>query len=107
MSGPGKNCKPSGKHEGKAKKPPAAPVEDADVEDGDIATPKRDRYGEDEPLQGRDRMVPTQFPPLRQRSRGQPCSRIHGQITGIADSSCQALPGRWVKRGLIQRWSTF
>jgi hypothetical protein len=31
--------------------PPPAPVEDDDFEDGDIATPKRDRYGtDDEPL---------------------------------------------------------
>jgi hypothetical protein len=34
----------------KAKKPPRA-VDDDDYEDGDIATPKRDRYGnDDEPL---------------------------------------------------------
>jgi hypothetical protein len=40
--------------DGKAKPlPPAkpAPIEDDDVEDGDFATPKRDRYGsDDEPL---------------------------------------------------------
>ena len=31
--------------------PPSAPVEDDDIEDGDIATPKKDRYGnDDEPL---------------------------------------------------------
>jgi hypothetical protein len=36
--------------ERKPKKPPPKPIED-DQEDGDIATPKRDRYGEDdEPL---------------------------------------------------------
>lgn len=36
--------------EGKAKKPPP-PLDDDDYEDGDIATPKRDRYGlDDEPL---------------------------------------------------------
>jgi len=35
----------------KPKKPPRAPVEDDDDEDGDIATPKRDRHGnDDEPL---------------------------------------------------------
>jgi hypothetical protein len=41
-----------GKSQGKAKKPPASPrAEDDDDEDGDIATPKRDRYGnDDEPL---------------------------------------------------------
>lgn len=45
-----------GKHEPpkqdktKPKKPPRPPVEDDD-EDGDIATPKHDRYGnDDEPL---------------------------------------------------------
>ena len=37
----------SGKDGGKAKKPPPAPVED-DFEDGDFATPKRDRYGDDD-----------------------------------------------------------
>jgi hypothetical protein len=36
---------------GKTKKPPLAPIEDDDSEDGDIATPKRDRSGnDDEPL---------------------------------------------------------
>jgi len=35
----------------KPKKPKGKPVEDEDFEDGDIATPKRDRYGnDDEPL---------------------------------------------------------
>lgn len=38
--------KPAGKHDEKAKKPPP-PVDD-DIEDGDISTPKRDRYGEDD-----------------------------------------------------------
>jgi hypothetical protein len=33
---------------GKSKKPPAAASEDDDYEDGDIATPKRDRYGDDD-----------------------------------------------------------
>ncbi|AWM11366.1 MULTISPECIES: hypothetical protein [Bradyrhizobium] len=36
--------------EGKVKTPPP-PLDDDDYEDGDIATPKRDRYGpDDEPL---------------------------------------------------------
>ncbi len=36
--------------EGTAKAPPP-PLDDDDYEDGDIATPKRDRYGvDDEPL---------------------------------------------------------
>jgi hypothetical protein len=35
----------------KPKKPERAPIEDDDFEDGDIATPKRDRHGnDDEPL---------------------------------------------------------
>ncbi|MDA9507712.1 hypothetical protein XI09_24380 [Bradyrhizobium sp. CCBAU 11386] len=35
----------------KAKKPPPRDLDDDDYEDGDIATPKRDRYGpDDEPL---------------------------------------------------------
>ena len=39
------------KDEKKSKKSQAKPVEDEDDEDGDIATPKRDRYGtDDEPL---------------------------------------------------------
>ena len=39
------------KRDGKSKKPPPAPTEDDDPEDGDIATPKRDRSGDDdEPL---------------------------------------------------------
>jgi hypothetical protein len=33
---------------GKPKKPTPAPREDDDYEDGDIATPKRDRHGEDD-----------------------------------------------------------
>lgn len=32
----------------KAKKPPPSPENDDDYEDGDIATPKRDRYGPDD-----------------------------------------------------------
>jgi hypothetical protein len=47
MCGTGINTKPP-KDDGKPKKPPPAPVEDDDIEDGDIATPKRDRYGEDD-----------------------------------------------------------
>ncbi len=48
MGGTGKNIEPPGKDAGKSKKPPARPIED-DVEDGDFATPKRDRSdGEDD-----------------------------------------------------------
>jgi hypothetical protein len=40
----------TGEEAGKTKTPPAPP-RDEDYEDGDIATPKRDRYGpDDEPL---------------------------------------------------------
>jgi hypothetical protein len=50
----GKNDKqsaPPGKAEDKPKTPPPPPVADDDVEDGDIATPKLDRNGnDDEPL---------------------------------------------------------
>ncbi|MFY9956840.1 hypothetical protein [Bradyrhizobium sp.] len=51
MSNAGKKNKPAEKADDKSKKPPPAPVRDDDCEDGDIATPKRDRYGnDDEPL---------------------------------------------------------
>ena len=36
------------KNEDKPRKSPPAPLEDEEVEDGDIATPKHDRYGEDD-----------------------------------------------------------
>jgi hypothetical protein len=50
MGGIRKKGKPPGKEDNKPKKSPK-PAEDDDYEDGDIATPKRDRYGEDdEPL---------------------------------------------------------
>jgi len=56
MGGTGKKSELPGKDDGKSKKPsnkssrkpPPATAEDDDVEDGDIATPKRDRYGEDD-----------------------------------------------------------
>ena len=52
MGNAGKSKEPAEKADDKSKKPPPSPpVEDDDVEDGDIATPKRDRYGnDDEPL---------------------------------------------------------
>ena len=34
--------------DGKSKKPPSVPAEDDDYEDGDVATPKRDRSGDDD-----------------------------------------------------------
>jgi hypothetical protein len=51
MGGIGKNNEPPKPGDDKPKKPPVAPIADDDVEDGDIATPKRDRHGDDdEPL---------------------------------------------------------
>ena len=51
MGGIGKRSEPPKQGDDKSNKPPPPPVEDDEIEDGDIATPKRDRYGEDdEPL---------------------------------------------------------
>jgi hypothetical protein len=51
MDDTGKNSKPPKKAVDKSKKPPLPRVEDEDHEDGDFATPKRDRHGDDdEPL---------------------------------------------------------
>ena len=52
MGGTGKvNAPPLKQGDDKSKKPPRIPVEDDDDEDGDMATPKRDRTGnDDEPL---------------------------------------------------------
>jgi hypothetical protein len=50
MGGIGKKAERPKPDDSKSNKPPA-PVEDDDAEDGDIATPKRDRNGDDdEPL---------------------------------------------------------
>ena len=50
MAATGKKNEPAKKAEDKSKKKPPPPA-DEDDEDGDIATPKRDRYGtDDEPL---------------------------------------------------------
>ena len=43
-----KNRENPRKDNDKPKKSSPAPIEDDDIEDGDIATPKRDRYGEDD-----------------------------------------------------------
>jgi hypothetical protein len=52
MGGTGRKTEPPKQPEDKSKKPKPAPVEDDDYEDGDIATPKKDRYGtDDEPLE--------------------------------------------------------
>jgi hypothetical protein len=52
MGGTGKkNAPPRKESGGPVKPPPPPPIEDDDIEDGDIATPKRDRNGDDdEPL---------------------------------------------------------
>jgi hypothetical protein len=48
MGGTGKKDQRPDRNADKSRKPPSKPVEDDDIEDGDIATPKRDRYGEDD-----------------------------------------------------------
>ena len=51
MGGIGRRSEPLKQGDDKPKKPPPPPVEDDEIEDGDIATPKRDRSGnDDEPL---------------------------------------------------------
>ncbi len=46
MGGAGKKSEKPDKDDGKSKKPP--PAKDDEVEDGDIATPKQDRCGDDD-----------------------------------------------------------
>ena len=52
MGNGGKKGEPVEKADDKSSKPGSPPApDDDDIEDGDIATPKRDRYGsDDEPL---------------------------------------------------------
>ena len=51
MGGFSKKGVPPKPEDKKPIKPPPPPAEDDDFEDGDMATPKRDRYGtDDEPL---------------------------------------------------------
>jgi hypothetical protein len=51
MGGTGKRSDPPKQGDDKSKRPPPPPIEDDEIEDGDIATPKRDRNGnDDEPL---------------------------------------------------------
>jgi hypothetical protein len=51
MGGTDPKNNPPAKETGAPLKPPPPPIEDDDSEDGDIATPKRDRSGDDdEPL---------------------------------------------------------
>jgi hypothetical protein len=47
MGGTDKNKEPPKKEDRKSKKLPPATTDD-DGQDGDIATPKRDRYGDDD-----------------------------------------------------------
>ena len=48
MGGIGKKSEPPKKADDKPKKSPPPPGEDDDYEDGDFATPKRDRNDEDD-----------------------------------------------------------
>jgi hypothetical protein len=48
MGGIGKKGEHPNKDDDKSKKSPPPPIEDDDFEDGDIATPKRDRSGDDD-----------------------------------------------------------
>ena len=48
MGGIGKKSEPPKKADDKSKKSPPTPQEDDDYEDGDFATPKRDRNDEDD-----------------------------------------------------------
>ncbi len=48
MGRTGRRSELPNKDAGKSKKPPPAPIEDDDSEDGDIATPKPDRNGDDD-----------------------------------------------------------
>ncbi len=52
MGGTGKKSEPPKQDDGKPKKPPPRPIEDDEAEDGDFATPKRDRNDgtDDQPL---------------------------------------------------------
>ena len=51
MGRSGKKSEPSKQNKDKPATPKKPPVDDDDYEDGDIATPKQDRYGtDDEPL---------------------------------------------------------
>jgi hypothetical protein len=47
MGGTGRKTELPNKKDDKSRKSPPAPVED-DIEDGDFATPKRDRHGDDD-----------------------------------------------------------
>jgi len=48
MGGTGKKGNDPNQDDGKSRKPPSRWNEDDDIEDGDIATPKRDRSDDDD-----------------------------------------------------------
>ena len=48
MGGTGKKGEPPRKDDRQSKKSQPVPIGDDDTEDGDIATPKSDRYGDDD-----------------------------------------------------------
>ena len=48
MGGTGKNGELPKREDGKPRNPPPPVVEDENFEDGDFATPKRDRHGDDD-----------------------------------------------------------
>jgi hypothetical protein len=48
MDGTHKKTDRSKSDDSESKKSPPAPIADDDIEDGDIATPKHDRYGDDD-----------------------------------------------------------
>jgi len=48
MGGNGRNCDLPGKADNKSTPAPPVPVQDDEGEDGDFATPKRDRHDEDD-----------------------------------------------------------
>ena len=48
MGGTGKNSELPTKEDDKSGKSPPRPIQDDDFEDGDFATPKRDRHGDDD-----------------------------------------------------------
>jgi hypothetical protein len=48
MGRTGRKSELPSKDDGKSSQPPPPSIEDDDIEDGDFATPKRDRYGDDD-----------------------------------------------------------
>ena len=56
MNGTGRKSEPPKKDNEKSKKPEKLPAEDDDYEDGDIATPKQDRHGDDDEHAGSEEL---------------------------------------------------